>query len=61
MGRMHNGGPQQPVVAAGQVGRWSKREMLFSSLWEGADSVLCLGFGTIFFQQRMSDRAVFLQ
>ena len=50
MGRMHNGGPEQPVVAAGRVGRRSKREMLFSSLWEGADSVLCLGFGTIFFQ-----------
>ena len=39
------------MVAAGQVGRRSKREMLFSSLWEGADSVLCLGFGTIFFSK----------
>ena len=27
------------MVAAGQVGRWSKREMLFSSLGEGAGSV----------------------
>ena len=49
-GRMHNGGPWQPLVAAGQVGRRSKREMLFSSLWEGADSVLRLFFGMIFFQ-----------
>ena len=36
------------MVAAGQVGRRSKREMLFSSLWEGADSVLCLALGRFF-------------
>ena len=37
------------MVAAGQVGRRSKREMPFSSLWKGANSVLCLDVWHDFF------------